>query len=145
MTEDEHYLMRQFKRLYKIEYYSKLAKLVPYLLFIVLSPIIIYDEFISERYLTVFFLFMAELLFLFLAYSKYSSLKENKSFAQSRIYKCMHNKELANKIIVSNSKILFDISDMEDETLILNNSEYKNKIVDSLKNVFGESKLVFIV
>lgn len=142
MTDDTEYLFKQFNRLYKIEYYSKLVKLIPLVLFVVLSPILIYDEFISGKYLTVVFLLIAEMLFLFLSFSMYSDIRGKTSFVKSRIYKCFQNQNIMSKIIVSDNKILFDISDMEDEAIYLKDSEYKRNIVNSLKSVFGESKIV---
>jgi hypothetical protein len=142
MTDDTEYLFTQFNRLYKIEYYSKLVKLIPLVLFVVLSPILIYDEFISGKYLTVVFLLIAEMLFLFLSFSMYSDIRGKTSFVKSRIYKCFQNQNIMSKIIVSDNKILFDISDMEDEAIYLKDSEYKRNIVNSLKSVFGESKIV---
>lgn len=142
MTDDTEYLFKQFNRLYKIEYYSKLVKLIPLVLFVVLSPILIYDEFISGKYLTVVFLLIAEMLFLFLSFSMYSDIRGKTSFVKSRIYKCFQNQNIMSKIIVSDNKILFDISDLEDEAIYLKDSEYKRNIVNSLKSVFGESKIV---
>lgn len=142
MTDDTEYLFTQFNRLYKIEYYSKLVKLIPLVLFVVLSPILIYDEFILGKYLTVVFLLIAEMLFLFLSFSMYSDIRGKTSFVKSRIYKCFQNQNIMSKIIVSDNKILFDISDMEDEAIYLKDSEYKRNIVNSLKSVFGESKIV---
>ena len=76
MKEDNEYLLKQFKRFYKIEYISKLVKFVPLVLFVLLSPILIYDEFILGKYLTVVFLLIAEFLFLFLSYSMYSDIRD---------------------------------------------------------------------
>ncbi|MCB0537100.1 MAG: hypothetical protein KDC92_09765 [Bacteroidetes bacterium] len=142
MTQDNEYLFKQFNRLYKIEYLSKLVKFVPLVLFVLLSPILIYDEFILGKYLTVVFLLIAEFLFLFLSYSMYSDIRDKTSFTKSRIYKGFQDKNIVNRIIVSDNKILFDISDMEDEAIYLKDSEYKRNIVNSLKSVFGESKIV---
>lgn len=142
MTQDNEYLFKQFNRLYKIEYLSKLVKFVPLILFVLLSPILIYDEFILGNYLTVVFLLIAEFLFLFLSYSMYSDIRDKTSFTKSRIYKGFQDKNIVNRIIVSDNKILFDISDMEDEAIYLKDSEYKRNIVNSLKSVFGESKIV---
>jgi len=142
MKEDNEYLLKQFKRFYKIEYISKLVKFVPLVLFVLLSPILIYDEFILGKYLTVVFLIIAEFLFLFLSYSMYSDIRGKNSFAKSRIFKGFQDKNIVNRIIVSDNKILFDLLDMEDEAIYLNNSEYRRNIVNSLKKVFGESKIV---
>lgn len=142
MEQDKAFLIKQFKRLCKIEYFSKMVKLIPLLLFVVLSPILVYDEFISGKYLTAIFISIAELLFLFLSYTTFLSIKEKTSFSKSRINKCFQNQNILNKIIVSDNKILFDISDMEDEAIYLKSSEYKKVIVNSLKSVFGESKIV---
>jgi hypothetical protein len=142
MTQDSEYLFKQFKRLYTIAYLSKLVRLVLPVLFVLLSPILIYDKFISGEYFDVVFLSLAELLFLFLSYSMYSDNRGKTSFTKSRIYKGFHDKNIVNRIIVSDNKILFDLSDMEDEVIYLKNSEYKRKIVNSLKSVFGESKIV---
>ena len=142
MTDYTEYLFTQFNRLYKIEHLSKLVKFVPLVLFVLLSPILIYDELISGKYLTVVFLLLAEFLFLFLSYSMYSDIRDKTSFTKSRIYKGFQDKNIVNRIIVSDNKILFDISDMEDEAIYLKDSEYKRNIVNSLKSVFGESKIV---
>jgi len=142
MTQDNEYLFKQFNRLYKIEYLSKLVKFVPLVLFVLLSPILIYDEFILGKYLTVVFLIIAEFLLLFLSYSMYSDIRDKTSFTKSRIYKGFQDKNIVNRIIVSDNKILFDISDMEDEAIYLKDSEYKRNIVNSLKSEFGESKIV---
>ena len=142
MIQENEYLLKQFKRLYKIEYISKLVKFVPLVLFVLLSPILIYDELISGKYLTVVFLLLAEFLFLFLSYSMYSDIRGKNSFAKSRIFKGFQDKNIVNRIIVSDNKILFDLLDMEDEAIYLNNSEYRRNIVNSLKKVFGESKIV---
>ena len=142
MEDVKLYLIGQFNRLYIIEYYSKLAKLIPLVLFVALNPILIYDEFIAGKYLTTIFLIIAELLFLFLFFTMNKDIRERTSFAKSRISKCFQNQNILNKIIVSDNKILFDISDMKDEAIYIKNSEYKRNIVNSLKKVFGESKIV---
>lgn len=142
MTQDSEYLFKQFNRLYKFNYIRKLVKIVPLVLFVILSPILIYDDFISGKYLTAVLLLIAEFLFLFLSYSMYSDIRGKISFTKSRIYKGFQDNNIVNKIIVSDNKILFDISDMEDEAIYLKNSKYKMTIVNSLKSVFGESKII---
>ena len=142
MTQDCKYLITQFRRLYKIELFNKMVKLFLLVLFVLLNPILIYDGIITRKVFTVILLSIAEFLFLFLSYSTYSDVKNKNSFSKSRIYKGFQNQNIVNRIIVSDNKIIFDISGMEDESLYLKNSEYKRKIVNSLKSVFGESKII---
>ncbi|MFA5431858.1 MAG: hypothetical protein WC319_03180 [Candidatus Paceibacterota bacterium] len=142
MTQDCKYLITQFRRLYKIELFNKMVKLFLLVLFVLLNPILIYDGIITRKVFTVILLSIAEFLFLFLSYSTYSDVKNKNSFSKSRIYKGFQNQNIVNRIIVSDNKIIFDISGMEDESVYLKISEYKRKIVNSLKSVFGESKIV---
>lgn len=142
MTQDCKYLITQFRRLYKIELFNKMVKLFLLVLFVLLNPILIYDGIITRKVFTVILLSIAEFLFLFLSYSTYSDVRNKNSFSKSRIYKGFQNQNIVNRIIVSDNKIVFDISGMEDESIYIKNSEYKRKIVNSLKSVFGESKIV---
>lgn len=142
MTQDCKYLITQFRRLYKIELFNKMVKLFLLVLFVLLNPILIYDGIITRKVFTVILLSIAEFLFLFLSYSTYSDVKNKNSFSKSRIYKGFQNQNIVNRIIVSDNKIIFDISGMEDESVYLKISEYKRKIVNSLKSVFGESKII---
>jgi hypothetical protein len=119
-----------------------MVKLFLLVLFVLLNPILIYDGIITRKVFTVILLSIAEFLFLFLSYSTYSDVKNKNSFSKSRIYKGFQNQNIVNRIIVSDNKIIFDISGMEDESVYLKISEYKRKIVNSLKSVFGESKIV---
>lgn len=65
MTNDKKYLINEFNRLYRIEYYSRLVKIIFLLIFLGLSPFLIYDEIIYGKYLIVAFLIIAELFILF--------------------------------------------------------------------------------
>ena len=139
---DEKYLINQIGRLYTINLYINALKLSAYVILVLSSPILIYVEFVSGEYSTAVFLFVSELIFLYLTYKMFLHIKNISSFAKSQISKCFQNQNILNKIIVSDNKILFDISDMEDEAIYIKNSEYKRNIVNSLKSVFGESKIV---
>ena len=119
-----------------------MVKLFLLVLFVLLNPILIYDGIITRKVFAVILLSIAEFLFLFLSYSTYSDVRNKNSFSKSRIYKGFQNQNIVNRILVSDNKIIFDISGMEDESLYLKNSEYKRKIVNSLKSVFGESKII---
>lgn len=72
----------------------------------------------------------------------YLSIRQKTSFAKSLINKCFHNQDILNKIIITNNKILSDISDMEDESIYLKNTEYRRKLINALKSVFGKSKII---
>jgi len=143
--EKKDYLIIQFTRLFKIDHYGNIIKLIPILLFIILSPFLIYNEFLAENYLNLFVLLFAEILFAFIAYSKYATIRIKSSFRKSRIYMCFQNKDNLNKIIISKSKILFDIIGMEDESINLKDSDYRDTIIASLKEFYGDSKIIFNV
>lgn len=143
MEENKKYLIRQISKQYNIDYYVKWIKFIPIGLFTILNPVLIYDEFVEGNLIRVIFFLIAEVFFLFLFYFSYLSIKEKTSFTKSRINKCFDNPHILNRIIIYNNKILFDISEMEDEAFYLNNSDLKDKVVSDLKIVFGNSKIIY--
>lgn len=77
-TEDKDFSLTQFRLLPKNDFYNSIVKLVLLLFFIILVPILVYQEFLSEKYSTVILLILAEFLFIFIAYFLFINIKENK-------------------------------------------------------------------
>jgi hypothetical protein len=138
---DKEYLISQFKRLNNIDLLNSFFKLIPLLLFVFINPFVMYFEFINKNFFTFSFLIIAEILFAFLAYTIFLNILKIYDFSKSKIFYSIKNKEIVNKIILSNNKILFDLIGTEDEIVYLSNSDLKSKIVFAMKKYFGESKV----
>lgn len=139
-----NYFIKQLKYLRRVDFYSYVSKLIILLLFVVLSPIAIYEKIVNSELLIALILVVAEIIFIVLSINFYIKAKEFSSIKRSRLYQCIKNPELVNEILVSKNKILFEIKGMQDETLYMKDSEYRKKIIDSIKSTFGESKVIHL-
>jgi len=142
--ENINFIIQQLKYLRKIEFYNYASKLGILLIFVVLSPIAIYEKTINSEFLLALILIFAEIVFLVLCINFYNKAKDFSSIKRSRLYQCIEKPELLNEIIVSDHKILFEIKGMEDETIYIRDSEYRDKIIDSIKSVFGSSIVIYV-
>lgn len=140
--EQKKYLISQLKRLRRIEFFSNLPRLILVFLFVVLSPILIYDKILRHEYFIVVILIIAEIVFFVLAVTLFKHGKEKYSLRNSRIIRCIDEPELVSKILITSNKILFEIKGLEDEAIVLKHSEYRKKIINSIKSVFDSTKIV---
>lgn len=140
--ENKNYLIKQLKYLRRVEFYSNFSKLIILLLFVMLSPIAIYEKIINSELFIALILMVAEIVFIVLSINFFSKAKEYSSIKKSRLFECVNNPELVSEIIISKNKILFEIKGMQDETLCLKESEYRTKIIDSIVLIFGKNKVI---
>lgn len=137
------FLIKYFEKKYKRELYFKSLKLIPVLFFVIICPIAFYKEFLNQNTFNCIMLIIAEIFFIVLLLSYFKSLMNYKVFHKSNIFKCFQNPNILNKIIIQDSKLFFDIDGIEDETIFLTKDKYYQKIIESLKNVFGDFKIEF--
>jgi hypothetical protein len=109
---------------------------------VILSVFMIIDKIKERDFSTVILLFISGVLFSAIAYLFYKSAIDFYSIHKSRIYSCIENPEHVTEIIVTDKKILFEIKGMEDETLFIKDSGRKKEILDSIKIIFGDDKIV---
>lgn len=140
--ENKNYLIKQLKYLRRVEFFSNFSKLIILLLFVMLSPIAIYEKIINSELFIALILMVAEIVFIVLSINFFSKAKEYSSIKKSRLFQCVNNPELVSEIIISKNKILFEIKGMQDETLYLKESEYRTKIIDSIVLIFGKNKVI---
>ncbi len=140
--ENKNYFIKQLKYLRRVEFFSNFSKLIILLLFVMLSPIAIYEKIINSELFIALILMVAEIVFIVLSINFFSKAKEYSSIKKSRLFQCVNNPELVSEIIISKNKILFEIKGMQDETLYLKESEYRTKIIDSIVLIFGKNKVI---
>jgi hypothetical protein len=126
----------------QIEFYLRAVKVLLLFIIIVLSILMIFDKIQEREFSTVILLLISVVLFSAIAYLLYKSAMDFYSIHKSRIYSCIENPEYVTEIIVTSQKILFEIKGMEDETLFIKDSERKKEILESIKKIFGEDKIV---
>jgi len=141
--ENSNFFIKQLKYLRRVEFYNYASKLIILLLFVVLTPIAIYEKIVNSELFIALILVVAEILFIVLSINFYIKAKEFSSIKGSRMYQCVEKPALVNEILVSKNKILFEIKGMQDDTLFIKDSEYRNKIIDSIKSIFGSEKVIF--
>ena len=137
-------LIKQLNSQRKANFFSQLIKVIFISIFIILAPFVIYYKWLNEDVLTVSLLIIAELVFIIIGLVLFNTAKEFYSIKKSRIYQCIDNPENVTEIIVSPQKILFEIKGMEDETIFLKHSDYRNKVLSNINKVFGVNKIVNI-
>ena len=141
--ENINFLIKNFEKKYKRELYYKLFKLIPVLFFVIICPIAFYKEFLNQNTFNCILLLIAEIFFIVLLLSYLKSLINYKVFHNSNIFKCIQNPDILNIIIIEDTKLFFDIDGIEDETIYLTKDKNYQKIIEELKNVFGDSKIKY--
>lgn len=140
--ESKNYLIKQIEYLRRVEFYSQLSKLILLSLYVIISPFVIYAKIINSELFVALILIFAEIVLIVLSYNIFFKVLEFSSIKNSRIYQCIDNPELVNEVLVSNNKILFELKGIQDEALFLKNSDYRNEIIDSIRTVFGKTKVI---
>jgi hypothetical protein len=102
----------------------------------------IVDQFKEQDIFTAIFLLIAELIFIGIVILLYRSAIEFNNISNSRIYQCIDSPEKITEIVVTPTKIVFEIKGMEDETIFLNDNSFRKEFLASVKNVFGNNKIV---
>jgi len=138
-----NFLINKFEQIYKIEVYLKLIKLIPTVFLIIICPFALFKEIVIFQYFNGIMLIIAETLLIFFLVNQIKNLKSRNFFKNSNILKCFFDKNILNKIIVTDNKLFFDINGIEDETIYLKNDKNMQKIINSLIIVFNESKIVY--
>jgi hypothetical protein len=143
--EAKEKLIKNLKRLRENEFYLRLGKLIFLFVFVILTPIAIVERIIEGDVLTLVILFIAELIFVGISYIFFKDAIELKNITNSRIYQCIDNPVAVTEIVVTPDKIVFELKGMEDESIFLKHSGFKTELVDNIKEVFGENKIVKII
>lgn len=138
-------LTKNLKRLRKNEFYFRLGKLIFLFVFVILTPIAIIERIIEGDVLTLVILFIAELIFIGISYIFFKDAIELKNITNSRIYQCIDNPVAVTEIVVTPDKIVFELKGMEDESILLKNSSSRTELINNIKEVFGENKIVKII
>lgn len=126
----------------KREFFFRASKVLLILIIIVLAAFMIIDKVNVGDYATAVFLIISVVFYCTIAYLLFRSAMEFYSIHNSRIYFCIEKPEYVTEIIVTPQKILFEIKGMEDEALFIKNSKRKDEILESIKNTFGDDKIV---
>lgn len=132
----------QLKIIRRNEFFTRIYRLIPVSLFIVLSPILIWDNIIKKEYLIILLLLIAELAFFVLAFLLVKGAKDYLFINNSRIFQCINSPEKVTEILVTSQKIVFEIKGLEDETIYLKNSKFKANVILNIKKIFGEEKVI---
>lgn len=140
--EPKIYFIKQLKKIRSAEFYRNSIKLLLMLLFIVLTPVSLYEKILDREYFIAIILIVAEIVFAGLCFGFFNKAKAFFSIKTSRIFQCVEKPELVNEIIVSKYRVVFEIKGMEDEYICIKNSEYRNTIIDSIKSIFGNDKVI---
>ncbi len=134
--------VKQLIRQRKIEFYLRAYKILLLIIIVILSVFMIIDK-IKERDIpTIILLLISVVFFSAIAYMLYKSAMDYYSIHKSSIYSCIENPANVTEIIVTSQKILFEIKGMEDETLFIKDSGRKREILESIKIIFGDDKIV---
>lgn len=137
-------LIKNLKRLRKNEFISRLIKIILLTIIIFLTPFTIYEKIADGDLLTGFVLLLAELFLIGIGIMLLRSALEFYDIKNSRIYQCIENHEAVTEIVVTPQKIVFEIKGMEDETIYLKHSKFRNELISNITKVFGESKIAKI-
>jgi len=143
--ESKEVFVRHLKNIRRKEFYSRLSKVLFLAFFIILIPFILYSKAKESDILTMIVLLIAEFIFIAINFNLIKEALEFRVIKNSRIYQSIENPETVSEIIVSPFKIIFELKEMEDETLFIKHSVFRTKIIMSIKEVFGETKIVHII
>lgn len=135
-------LITNLKRHRKNGIYVCFIELILSLIFVVLTPIAIYEIIIEGDILTIVILSIAEIIFIGISIFLFKNIIELKNITNSRIYQCIENPVAMTEIIIRSKKIIFEIKGMRDETLYLSQSKFRNELIQNIINVFGTDKIV---
>jgi len=134
--------VKQLIRQRKIEFYLRAYKILLLIIIVILSVFMIIDKIKERDISTIILLLISVVFFSAIAYMLYKSAMDYYSIHKSRIYSCIENPANVTEIIVTSQKILFEIKGMEDETLFIRDSGRKREILESIKIIFGDDKIV---
>jgi hypothetical protein len=135
-------LIKNLKSHRRNEIYFRSVELILSLLFVFLTPAAIYDIIIEGDSLTIIILCITEIIFLGISFFLTKIILDLKNITNSRIYQCIENPLAMNEIIIRSKKIIFEIKGMQDETLYLSQSKFRNELIENVINVFGSDKIV---
>jgi hypothetical protein len=138
-------LIRNLKQLRNNEFYIRLGKLLLLFVFVIITPIAIFERINDGDILTLVILLIAEILFIGISYVLLKDALELKNITSSRIYQCIVNPVAVTEIIVTPTKIVFELKGMEDESILLKPSSRRIELVNNIKEVFGENKVVITI
>lgn len=137
-------LIKNLKMQRKNEICLRLIEFILSLIFVVLTPIAIYDILIEKDILITIILCVAEIIFIGISIFLFKNIIDLKDITNSRIYQCIEKPSAATEIIVTPTKIIFELKGMEDESIILKNSSLRIELINNIKEVFGENKIITI-
>ncbi len=124
----------------KLKIYFRLFILV---LLVILNPVIIARTLQKGDSVMVIFLLLSEIILLSFLYGFWNSIKESlKENENEKILNVIYNTSIVNKIIFSDHKIIFDITEDEDEVLFVKNENKLKEIQKLLSEHFGSSKIL---
>lgn len=135
-------LIKNLKSHRRNEIYFRSIELILSLLFVFLTPTAIYDIIIEGDILTIIILCITEIIFLGISLFLAKIILDLKNITNSRIYQCIENPVAMTEIIIRPKKIIFEIKGMQDETLYLSQSKFRNELIENVINVFGSDKIV---
>jgi hypothetical protein len=140
--ESKERLIRNLKKHRKKEFFSRLVKIIFLSVFIILTPIIIYEKIQEKDFMTVVLLSISELIISVIAIILLKIAIKFYQIKNSGIFRCIENPQAVSEIVVTPCKIVFEIKGMEDETIFLKHSVFRTEILTTFKEVFGENKFV---
>lgn len=140
--DDKAYLIKQIKKLRKIDYYYNLLILIIIMFFILICPVVIYNIIIKNEFLSAILLIFAEVFFITLSVNYYKKVRDLSANKRSRILDCIENPEKVTEIIILPNRILFEIKGKQDDSIVLKESEYRSQIIESIKLVFINANIV---
>lgn len=124
----------------KLKIYFRLSILA---LLVILNPVIIARTLQKGDSVMVIFLLLSEIILLSFLYGFWNSIKESlKKNENEKILNVIYNTSIVNKIIFSDHKIIFDITEDEDEVLFVKNENKLKEIQKLLSEHFGSSKIL---
>lgn len=124
----------------KLKIYFRLSIVA---LLVILNPVIIARTLQKGDSVMVIFLLLSEIILLSFLYGFWNSIKESlKKNENEKILNVIYNTSIVNKIIFSDHKIIFDITEDEDEVLFVKNENKLKEIQKLLSEHFGSSKIL---
>ena len=124
----------------KLKIYFRLSILA---LLVILNPVIIARTLQKGDSVMFIFLLLSEIILLSFLYGFWNSIKESlKENENEKILNVIYNTSIVNKIIFSDHKIIFDITEDEDEVLFVKNENKLKEIQKLLSEHFGSSKIL---
>lgn len=143
--EAKEKLTRNLKQLRNSEFYITQGKLILLFVFVIITPIAMFERINEGDILTFIILFIAEILFIGISYVLFKGALELKNITNSRIYQCIENPVAVTEIVVTPTKIVFELKGMEDESILLKDSSRRIELINNIKEVFGENKIVITI